>query len=249
METIRLWTKSLAVYILASFNALRLRPSFSTLGYALRYCFDCLITFHGKRSDFLTLAQPWLCFPAARHLNQLDFDQAKVFEYGSGGSTIYFGQRASEVYSVEHEPAWYDRVQVELSLRGMTNVFCLLVQPEPNGRQNTASVADPKAYASSDERTAGMNFENYVRTIDRFPDGYFDLVIVDGRARPSCLAHAMRKVRMGGILLLDQSERPHYLSNILELKDRSRWQLERYMGPLPQHLHFTEASFFTKIQS
>jgi hypothetical protein len=44
-----------------------------------------------------------------------------------------------------------------------------------------------------------------VRVIECHPDGHFDLVVVDGQARKACIAHAIKKIRRGGYLLLDNS--------------------------------------------
>jgi predicted O-methyltransferase YrrM len=51
-----------------------------------------------------------------------------------------------------------------------------------------------------------------VTQIDAFPDGAFDVVLVDGQARPSCLKHAYTKVKPGGMLILDNADVPEYLA-------------------------------------
>src|SRR5688572_27506537 len=49
---------------------------------------------------------PWL--PAAA-VSFLDDKLAglSVFEWGSGGSTLWFAERARSVVSVEHDPVWF----------------------------------------------------------------------------------------------------------------------------------------------
>jgi predicted O-methyltransferase YrrM len=187
-----------------------------------------------------------MCFPATELLARNLKSGARVFEYGSGGSTIYFARTAREVVSVEHEPLWYQRVEAEIARRGLTNVDYKLCEPEVDPSFDHGKIADPQAYFSADDKSAGHSFKKYVRIIESYPDGYFDLVVVDGRARPSCLMHALKKVKRGGILLLDQSERPYYLTGVPELHDTNQWSMERFMAPLPYSLHFTEATFFTK---
>ena len=121
-----------------------------------------------------------------------------------------------------------------------------LIEPAADEGFDATRIADPAAYVSDDERYAGKTFRSYAQAIDAFPDRYFDLVVVDGRARPSCILHARDKVKPGGILLLDQSERPYYLAKSLALLDPACWQRTQYMAPLPYSLHFTEATLFTK---
>ncbi len=42
---------------------------------------------------------------------------------------------------------------------------------------------------------------------DRFPDGFFDLVLVDGRGRVACAAAARRVLRPGGVMMVDNTGR------------------------------------------
>lgn len=75
-----------------------------------------------------------------------------------------------------------------------------------------------------------LNFETYVKSIDKFPDNYFDLIIVDGRARPSCIKHAMNKVKTGGVLLIDNADRTYYLQPFPVLLTQDKWKLLDFIG-------------------
>jgi hypothetical protein len=55
-------------------------------------------------------AVPWYTFAAIAYLDQLDFEGRRVFEYGSGNSTIWWLSKGAEVTSVENDPAWYERL-------------------------------------------------------------------------------------------------------------------------------------------
>jgi hypothetical protein len=233
-------------YLRYAGRALAQRPTWETFAFALRYAHRCIDSCERGQPDFLAEATPWMCFPAVERLDQLLTAQSKVFEYGSGGSTIYFARRVAEVVSVEHDRAWHGRVQLELERRGLTNVHCKLVEPAVDTSFNPTRIADPSAYVSSDERYLGKTFRSYAQAIDAFPDHHFDLVVVDGRARPSCMRHARQKVRPGGVLLLDQSERGYYLAKTAPLFDPAQWRSTRYMAPQPYTLLFTEATFFTR---
>lgn len=240
--------RNIAVYVLSALRALRQRPDVDTLRHAVRYCRVTLQLAARGRPDFVAEARPWICFPVQEMLDRLLTKADRVFEYGSGGSTVYFAKKAGEVVSVEHQPEWHRLVQSKLVEQGLENVRYLLVEPALDPRFDRSKIADPGAYISDDERAAGMSFEGYVKVIDQYPDGYFDLVVVDGRARPSCLRHAMCKVRVGGVLLLDQSERPYYLAQVPALLEETRWQRTTFMAPLPHSLHFTEATAFRKLR-
>ena len=50
----------------------------------------------------------WITYPALEFLKQLDFSDKVVFEYGCGGSTIFWSRIAQHVDSVEDNPAFYE---------------------------------------------------------------------------------------------------------------------------------------------
>ena len=74
--------------------------------------------------------------------------------------------------------------------------------------------------------------EDFPREVDSLPDDAFDLVVVDFLEAPSvtridCLDPAMHKVRPGGYLLLDDSDRPGY-AKAFELL--AGWPFRRFVG-------------------
>lgn len=53
---------------------------------------------------------PWYSYPAIEFLSQFDFSEKQIFEFGSGNSTIWWGNRGKSVVSVEHNPDWYQKM-------------------------------------------------------------------------------------------------------------------------------------------
>lgn len=51
----------------------------------------------------------------------------------------------------------------------------------------------------------------YAGITEYFPDGLFDIVLVDGRRRVECLERSIRLVAPGGWLILDDANRPRYV--------------------------------------
>lgn len=141
---------------------------------------------------------PWIPFIARAWLSSHLNPSMRVFEYGSGGSTVFLARRVKEVISVEHDPRWHAKVRAVLVEEQLTNCELLLQEP---ARQ----LPDDPLHVSVRPEYANMSFETYVRKIDRYPDESFDLVLVDGHARTACLLHAVPKVRVGGYLVLDNS--------------------------------------------
>ena len=153
---------------------------------------------------------PWLSFPAIDVLERSLKSTNKVFEFGGGGSTLFWIDRVAEVVTVEHDGPWFGILNehVKGDLRAKWNGHH--VPANDGDLMSPPDPADPMHYASTDEASEGKNYKDYATVIDTYPDGYFDVVLIDGRARTSCLYHAVPKVRTGGLLVLDNAERTHY---------------------------------------
>ena len=57
---------------------------------------------------------PWFTYPAIEYLKQLDFTGKRVFEFGSGNSTMFWASRAKQVVAVEEDKIWYNRMKSQL---------------------------------------------------------------------------------------------------------------------------------------
>lgn len=53
---------------------------------------------------------PWLTYPFVDFISSRLNSDMKVFEYGSGYSTIWWASRVKEVVSIEHNKGWYDNM-------------------------------------------------------------------------------------------------------------------------------------------
>lgn len=190
--------------------------------------------------------QPWLCFEAIERLGAWLRPGMQVFEWGSGGSTLFFAERAASVRSVEHDRAWYEVVRERLARRGAARCDLRLVEPDPAAGP-PADPADPHGNASGDARFRAASFARYVNAIAEVADGSLDLVLVDGRARPSCCRAAMPKVRPGGLLVLDNAEVPYY-DAARRLLGAGGWALTDVWGPIPGARHFSETCLFRRSQ-
>lgn len=58
---------------------------------------------------------PWYTYPAIEYLQQFDFKNCSVFEYGSGNSSRFWSGRAKAVTSIESDPDWYQSGLQDLS--------------------------------------------------------------------------------------------------------------------------------------
>lgn len=185
---------------------------------------------------------PWITFEAQSWLKEYLSKNMVVFEYGSGGSTLFFSKRVKKLISVEHDNIWYSRVFDILKDENISNCTYLLFKPQL-AFDNQPDFTDPYGFTSNSPEYTNMSFETYVKTLDKFPDNSFDLVFIDGRTRPSCILHALDKVRPGGFLMLDNSEREYYLAGIKLLAD---WKRTDFFGPGPYGRYFWQTSIWKK---
>lgn len=146
---------------------------------------------------------PWVSIKAKEWLDSYLKREMIVFEYGSGGSTIFFAKKVKKIISAEYQLLWFLGVLLALWRCGITNFYVHLCLPE-------RGLQIDKKYMSSDPNIKNFSYRKFVTSIDHYPDGYFDLVFVDGRARNQCIEHALPKIKNNGYILLDDSERAIY---------------------------------------
>lgn len=202
--------------------------------------------FRSLRKDYLLKTkQPWLVFDVIDFLNSLPLEGKRVFEYGSGGSTLFWLNHGAECISIEHNQDWYKLMHP--LFEGMDKIDYRLVLPEPAIDKEASDIADPNLYLSEDNNLLGLNLKNYVCQIDSFPDYFFDIVLIDGRARPACIMHSVTKVKIGGMLILDNSDRDYYLSQTRCCL--SSFQEKKFRGAIPTNPLWSATTIFTKTRS
>jgi hypothetical protein len=190
---------------------------------------------------------PWLSYPAIDFLNHHLKKEDLVFEYGAGGSTLFFLERVGQVVTVEHDSRWFKLLQDSIPVNSRPRWSGHLILPEEASDTGGFDKSSPDDYFSGNPLYQQSTFRDYCRFIDRFRDENFDLVLIDGRARTSCFQHAVCKVKPGGYLILDNSERSHYLSNNKQLlQNRFRTVLQE-MAPAPYDPSFSRTSIWKRI--
>jgi hypothetical protein len=188
---------------------------------------------------------PWISFKAIDYLKSIDNPDMAVFEYGSGGSTFFWASRAKQVISVEHDEKWFALVKEKIEMEHLQNVQYFLRTPDAfNGNKLSDRSDYVSNYLSFDEAYMDFEFSSYVKEIDKYPDYYFDVIVVDGRARPSCIQHSLNKVKQSGYLIIDNTEREYYLKpfNFSNLE----WQKQVFSGPVPYSADFSETTILRR---
>lgn len=189
---------------------------------------------------------PWMNFQAIDFLTRFSRPETHVFEYGSGGSTLFWAQRAAQVISVEHDMDWAQRLHGVIMREKLTHVKLIhqapMLDPDFFGKK----IDRPSDFISNNPNFKRYEFKKYVDVIHRFPGEYFDIVVVDGRARPSCIMAARDKVKRRGILVVDNTERPYILQNCWPVLRDLRWERKDFHGPVPFLRHFCKTTILRK---
>lgn len=152
---------------------------------------------------------PWLCPDAITALNTL-LSFGKGIEYGSGRSTLFFSGLLDELHSVEHHRNWFKQVQEMLSENKIENTTLHLIPADQNFKEPSLTSEEQYFLTTSNYPIDDSYFQSYINFLDKIEDESMDFILVDGRARRSCALKAMSKIKKGGILVLDNSERKRY---------------------------------------
>lgn len=151
--------------------------------------------------------EPWMAEEANAHLqkrlDELGY-KAKVLEVGMGASTAFLFRRSSVLVSIEHDPHFY---YAQLHL---LNAFVC-----------SDGILEMKQQVASYPRML-FSPRPYNHVIDELENDFFDIILIDGRDRVKCIRSAIPKLKSGGWLILDNSERPYYQSGIDLMKGWNR---------------------------
>jgi len=148
--------------------------------------------------------KPWLRPAAVDYIESHLPIKSKVFEWGSGASTIWLARHEYQVHSLELNYDWYPQILKRLQDEGIDHCVNLHYYGSIDQWDAPLSPSDMQMYADA------------VLCADIQDQ---DLILVDGRNRCRCLANARSRVKIGGLLCLDNSERTEYAKAVDLLTD------------------------------
>lgn len=192
---------------------------------------------------------PWLNFPAVAFLQTGLQPGSKVFEFGGGGSTLFFCKNGAEVATVEDHAEWFKILTDTVAAKGYAAWRGFFVSPTPyTGTLQQRDPANPDHFLSAAKGLEKMSFEAYARAINTFPTEHFDVILVDGRARPSCIKQAIPHLKMNGLLVIDNTEREYYLTHFQAIIS-SQFKVELHeFAPVAYTPDFTRTTILRKTR-
>ena len=160
---------------------------------------------------------PWLSPTSILFFKKYLKSEMVGAEFGSGSSTLFFAPRISKLYSVEHNKEWYDSICNKLKESGLNNVdYRFVLQNDKDDFKNASFNLE-----DSGDYEVRRDYVNYFRALNDIEDATLDFAIVDGRARTECCMEILPKIKKGGILILDNSERDRYYPVFDKMKNES----------------------------
>lgn len=146
-----------------------------------------------NRNTAIEQGLPWISYPAIDYLRGFLKPDLKVFEWGIGGSTVFFTTHNCKVTTVESNEIWLNKVQqklININTRYSPEIFFV-----PSETQQIESI---KEYIAKVKENAP-----------------WDIIFVDGLeenyiSRLDCIKVAKNLIKHGGILILDDSWRENY---------------------------------------
>jgi hypothetical protein len=171
--------------------------------------------------ELVALDVPWWTFDSIDIVDDFLTNRpaAKVFEWGSGASTIWLSKRAKSVIAIEHDRNWASLVDS----MAPANVEIRLVEP-------SKLQAGSNPITSSKKGNSDLDFSDYVKAIEH-ENSTFDLIVIDGRAREGCLGLAIAKLSEDGMILFDNVDRARYREAISRFQDQLKTTWTRGLTP------------------
>lgn len=183
---------------------------------------------------------PWITYPAFIQLSRIVRPDFKVFEYGCGGSSLWWSGKVAEVTSVEHDSRWAAHV-AEGAQSNLRIVVREMDEAVDEARRAAVApfFADPPNLPLSPKeahnRLHGLmseEFVAYATEIMAFPKAHFDVIVIDGMARVLSTWVAISHLKPGGFILFDNSDRWQY-NAAYQMLHAAGFRRIDYYGPGP----------------
>lgn len=121
--------------------------------------------------------EPWWTFRIKARVGAILTPEMSVIEFGAGQSTFWFAGRVGQLLSIEDDPEWFAVVRDGLRRLRLSNVDLQLRTPE--------------VYSD----------------LSGVPDRSVDFCSIDGIDRALCAAAVLPKMKPGGLIYLDNTDK------------------------------------------
>ena len=163
---------------------------------------------------------PWYTYPSIDFLNDRNYENKVLLEFGGGQSTLWWARKAKSVVTFEGNLDWYNRIRSGIP---------------GNVDLHYVNVADKNAC-----------IEEVTQVLLSKPRSQYDVVVIDGLWRHELIEVSCKFLAPGGFILCDDAESYGFYSGF---KDRGMNRVDFYgnaPGVVLPHctsLYFKDSSF------
>ena len=150
---------------------------------------------------------PWIAWPCVDYLARYLQPSHHVFEWGGGGSTLFFLKKGCRVTTVESDPEWVRQLQDRVRAQS----------PDARSRWDLRFVPV--------KGNGDPSIGEYVRQVST--GAPWDVVMVDGWSRMNCLLAGRDDVKAGGVLVIDNANQKQF-ADVPQLMEG--WQRYPFRG-------------------
>ena len=173
-----------------------------------------------KQNPIMEKPVPFIVLDAIKFLAPIVKPGTKVMEIGGGNSSLWFLEKGAELTTYEHDVDWAQMVLSRINeepVRFNENNFSLRVM------QGTQTIKD----------------------INNMEDGSFDIILIDSMndftRRNECVRAAIKKIKKGGWLILDNSDNPVNWGGAELLEGKEKY---KFTGYSPMALFVCQTTFW-----
>ena len=160
---------------------------------------------------------PWMSYSAIEFLKKYVNKRQKIFEFGSGSSTLFFAKNCQEVTSLETNKFWQNIIKKRLEDKNLDNSKIYLME---DGLDN-------------------QNYEIFLHKLKK----KFDIIIIDSIKRYKCSINILDFLNKDGIIILDDSERKNY-QKIFDFYQKNNLKKTDFYGISPGRFNIKNTSIF-----
>ncbi|MEM7381551.1 MAG: FkbM family methyltransferase [Bacteroidota bacterium] len=146
---------------------------------------------------------PWFTYSFISFLSPRMKANFRIFEFGSGNSTLWLSSFGCDVVTVEHDAKWYK-----------------ILEPKFSKMPNVSSSLE------------NLETKAYSRSILAYEEA-FDIVIIDGRDRIECCKNSLQALKSDGVVIWDNSDRTEYAEGYEILRQNGFKRIDfQGLGPI-----------------
>jgi hypothetical protein len=145
--------------------------------------------------------KPWMSDDEIQKISGYLDTNDVCFEWGSGGSTLFFSKFVKHYTSIEYDINWYNKITDCIYQNNLTNITYLYCPPDND-------IKLPIFHEQSNPK----DFISYINIIDNLSNIKYDKIFIDGRSRVACAKKALSYIDKNSIIFVhDFFDRKNYL--------------------------------------